>query len=164
MARVLQRASAAVSASAQPASLARPQTAPKRRALRQDRCLPASVLGPVECCALAWLISVRFDISCLFDKEITSAIGGRGEFMVADEVGEPTQAYAGASRSLRFGSRRRVIGGCGQDWPSYPSVPHLRFRNNLRRALESCCALRLRCDLDSWIDQTLRHAGRGRSS
>src|SRR6202035_5265039 len=27
-----------------------------RRAFRDDRCLPASVFGPVECCALALLI------------------------------------------------------------------------------------------------------------
>jgi hypothetical protein len=28
-------------------------------------------LGPVECWELAWLISIRFDILCPFDKVIT---------------------------------------------------------------------------------------------
>lgn len=32
---------------------------PWRRALREDRCLPAGVLGPVECWALDLLISAR---------------------------------------------------------------------------------------------------------
>ncbi len=30
---------------------------PWRRALSEERCLPASVLGPVECCAFALLIA-----------------------------------------------------------------------------------------------------------
>ena len=32
---------------------------PWRRALREERCLPAGVRGPVECCELARLISAR---------------------------------------------------------------------------------------------------------
>ena len=31
---------------------------PWRKAFNDERCLPASVLGPVECCAFALLISV----------------------------------------------------------------------------------------------------------
>src|SRR5580658_3411309 len=35
---------------------------PWRRAFREERCLPSEVLGPVECCAFARLISVLFGV------------------------------------------------------------------------------------------------------
>jgi hypothetical protein len=64
---------------------------PWRRALREDRCLPASVLGPVECCELARLISVRdgVDMPWYSIGGLGEEAGGSGKWLKRGEFVDP---------------------------------------------------------------------------
>src|ERR1700733_10493106 len=50
---------------------------PWRSAFRELRCLPAAVLGPVECCALALLVSLR-DVDDIVSSAVVITARGRG--------------------------------------------------------------------------------------
>lgn len=59
---------------------------PWRRAFREERCLPAAVFGPVECWALAWLISVRVGVIS-FNRMGAGLVGVGWKCEVVEGVG-----------------------------------------------------------------------------
>src|SRR5580658_1699902 len=108
---------------------------PWRRAFREDCFLPSAVLGPVECCELARLISDRLGVVILAPSVLVYQwvcgvrAGGSGRWL---KGGELEGAREGQMRGGRHDSRRRrrnrlrhnLRGG------QVGNLPHLENKSN----------------------------------
>src|ERR1035437_2625182 len=90
---------------------------PWRRAFMEERCLPASVWGPVECWELARLISARANRSdILYSLGLSHSMGRRGGAVSGSGRCLKGRGWGTEESGHRDESRRGTPGACATLW------------------------------------------------